>query len=148
MRCAVYVSHEITAFGKQSLAELSSFAAERNAEVGITGYLYYDNGHFTQYIEGASEPIDTLLKALKRDSRHSILACYESKVGRRRFAGWHMKQLFKNHLIGIQMEHVLTDHLLFVSRLSRSSTQDSQPLWRMVDTIARFEDRISSGIAR
>lgn len=143
MKCAVYVSREKIAFDEQSLAELARSAAECNANVGITGYLYYDKGHFTQYIEGETNAIDVLLAALNRDSRHSILAAYESVVDSCRFADWHMKQISRNELIEIQLEHVLKDYLLCVSRIPATNVQDPQPLWRMVDTLARFQNQLS-----
>lgn len=141
----VYSSQEQVSFDEVSLLELAKSAAQCNAEVGITGYLYYDKGYFTQYIEGEREAIDRLTESLKRDSRHSILASFDEDIQERRFSNWSMQLLHRNQLIQIKLEHILTDHLNFMAKLPSFGQGDMQPLWRMVDAIAFSKNSLSGG---
>ena len=141
----VYSSREQVSFDEGSLLELAKSAAQCNAEVGITGYLYYDKGNFTQYIEGEREAIDRLTESLQRDSRHSILASFDEGIQERRFSDWSMQLLHRNQLVQIKLEHILTDHLKFIGRLPSLQDKDVNPMWRMVDAIAVSQNSLTGG---
>lgn len=138
----VYSSREQVSFNEASLLELAELAAQRNAEAEITGYLYYDKGNFTQYIEGEREAIDRLTASLDRDPRHSIVATFEEEIALRRFNDWSMQLLHRNQLVQIKMEHILTDYLKFASRLSSEHLENVHPLWQMVDAIAVSQNHL------
>ena len=144
LKCVVYVSQEVTSFDEQMLSQLADHAALRNSEVGITGYLYYHNGNFTQYIEGKAESIDALLQVLHRDQRHSILCNYVASVESPRFANWSMKRITNDEFVEIQLEHVLTDHLIFVSQIQSRVTLNPEPLWRMVDRLVSLKGKLTA----
>lgn len=42
----------------------------QNPRFGLTGFLLFDHGRFVQFLEGAPENIDSLIRALARDPRH------------------------------------------------------------------------------
>jgi len=145
MKCVVYVSRATEAFEERALSELSELAATSNVERDISGYLYYDQGHFTQYFEGENESVDRLLATIEQDPRHSILtSSTDEKLAQRRFTHWSMRRLLQEEFIAIQLEHVLTDHLLFVSRIPTTEVLAPQSLWRMVDALAKFQARLVS----
>lgn len=147
MKSLAYVSRATIDFDDKALVELASFAAARNLEFGITGYLYFEDNYFTQYIEGESEPIDRLFQNLKHDARHDIrVVQVDEPLVQRRFASWHMRRIRRDEIVAIDLEKMLTDHLIFVSRLGDLHEQFLPSLWRMVDALSASQTRLSSSI--
>ena len=146
MNCIVYVSRESIVFDEPMLVELADLAARRNAEVGITGYLYHYENHFTQYIEGDKKPIDDLWEVLNQDSRHSILAHFQGTVDTPRFAHWHMRRLTYSELVQIRLEDILTENVVQRGLSPIKSYKNPEALWRMVSHLAKFEKQISAGV--
>lgn len=146
MRGLVYASSATTVFSSKDLDELAATSASRNAEAGISGYLYYYEGHFTQYIEGDPAAVDSLFAVLRRDTRHTVLTAESDEdLLERRFSHWHMRRILREELVEISMEQVLTDHLLFLKRVRTDPRVDyQQSLWRMVDALSRVQSKLSA----
>jgi hypothetical protein len=87
----IYQSQSSQDFGTLHLFNLLTEARQRNQRLGITGYLLYLDGQFTQCIEGSSASIDGLWESLLRDVRHQdieLLSRYS--ITERRFPDWTM----------------------------------------------------------
>ena len=69
-----YSSQALTDFDDESLLELADNSAARNEPLGITGYLYYRDGHFIQYLEGEQKAVEELMARIASDPRHTILS--------------------------------------------------------------------------
>ncbi len=62
-----------------------------NAQVGITGALYYSGPHFAQVLEGPRAAVLLLIAAIAADPRHSdVTIVQEEMVPARTFGGWAM----------------------------------------------------------
>lgn len=143
MRGIVYVSRAAATFDDSALTELAAQASERNAELGVTGYLYFERDRFVQYIEGNTEQVTDLMSRIEKDSRHEVLHQIRTDdVEKRRFPSWGMKKLVRSNLVEIRLEHLLTDHLLFLHTLPGKKDDWGQCVWRMVERIAEFQTRL------
>lgn len=143
MRGIVYVSKAAVPFDDAALTELTARASERNAELEVTGYLYFEKDRFIQYIEGGTEQVTELMSRIEKDSRHEVLHQIRTDdVEKRRFASWGMKKLVRSDLVAIRLEHLLTDHLLFLHKLTGKKDDWGQSVWRMVERIAEFQTRL------
>ncbi|WP_411845539.1 BLUF domain-containing protein [Roseibacillus persicicus] len=89
-----YTSLALTNFDDKSLQELSQAAAEKNKSLDITGYLYYDNQLFMQYLEGRKEDVEALMTAIKDDPRHRVFVAVPlARIEKRIFPDWSMRYL-------------------------------------------------------
>ena len=63
----------------------------RNAETRITGALVYGPGSFMQVLEGPPREIDSLIKSIKKDSRHTqMVVQFLDAIVDREFGDWAM----------------------------------------------------------
>jgi hypothetical protein len=141
----VYVSKATVPFDDAALTELAAKASVRNAEIGVTGYLYFEKDRFVQYIEGDTPDVTELMSRIEKDSRHEVLhQIHADDVAKRRFPSWGMKKLVHSDLMEIRLEHLLTDHLLFLHKLPGNKDNWGQSVWRMVERISEFQTRLGS----
>jgi hypothetical protein len=71
--------------------KILAVAAARNAANEVTGALMFNEGRFTQILEGRKADVWTIFDSIRRDSRHSdvtVLATQSSIA--RRFNSWEM----------------------------------------------------------
>jgi len=136
LSCLVYVSEAASLFDDAALRSLARHAAERNRRVGITGYLHFAVGRFTQYLEGDATAVERLMSSIRRDKRHRVLAiAAEDDLSGRRFPHWGMRWVRDAEVVEIGLETILADHVVLLSRIE-DVTDYRQPLWRMVDALA------------
>lgn len=58
MKAIVYTSQALIAFSPEYIKTLAAKFAQHNQENNISGYLWYQNNQFLQYIEGDDESVD------------------------------------------------------------------------------------------
>lgn len=76
------------------LRSIRRVAKVRNAELGITGVLFFDSGRFLQVLEGEQDKLDELMAAISRDPRHrNITYLFQEPIARRSFSEWNMDTL-------------------------------------------------------
>jgi hypothetical protein len=86
-----YVSSAIKKFTQNELVELLTNAREKNARLGVTGMLLYDDGNFMQVLEGARETVKTLYDTITNDRRHhGNIVIDEDELAERQFSEWSM----------------------------------------------------------
>jgi hypothetical protein len=76
-----------------SRSDIGILAASRanNHQFGLTGFLHRENGHYFQYIEGASASVDMIFARIGKDPRHFAMKTLASGSStQRRFPGWSM----------------------------------------------------------
>lgn len=63
-----------------------------NESKGITGILFFDQGHFGQILEGPRSEVDVLWESIKNDVRHQNIELLGiTEIKERRFPKWSMK---------------------------------------------------------
>ncbi|PHN04562.1 BLUF domain-containing protein [Flavilitoribacter nigricans] len=137
----VYTSNALISFDAKKLEELAEQAAKKNRSMQITGYLYYENKKFLQYIEGPPEQLEALMESIEQDPRHEIVYVLQTDdVEERRFPDWDMQWLSKPMVVSIRMENILAS---FISMIKNETVQPSEEnfnkVWDMVDRISRFK---------
>ncbi|MCB8836754.1 BLUF domain-containing protein [Aurantimonas sp. VKM B-3413] len=79
-----YVSRPAPLLTAVDIADIMKVAERRNAELGITGLLVHDFGRFVQLLEGPLESIETLMRAIILDRRHSDIRIFLQQTAERR----------------------------------------------------------------
>lgn len=139
MRGVVYVSEALVYFDKMALESLAAEAASLNFDRGVTGYLYFENDRFVQYIEGDEDIIDELMEVIARDERHRVLhSVVEENLKERRFPSWHMRQLRRRELMEVKLEHLLTEYLVYLDSRDRERGESRcrSLVWGMVNRLS------------
>lgn len=80
-----YSSYATRALNSSELNSMVSASRRNNAERGLTGILYYNNGIFIQNFEGERLAVNSLYQHLVKDERHrqvKIVSSYEIFVRR------------------------------------------------------------------
>lgn len=73
------------------LKDITTIAKIQNAELEITGVLFYQNGNFIQIIEGEEGNLRKLLDKIECDSRHRNMEyIIDEAVTARGFSDWNM----------------------------------------------------------
>ena len=104
-----YVSKATHAMGLSSLVHLFDVSYKWNQDHELTGVLFYENGHFSQILEGRSEDVLFLWENIQKDYRHEILHRIElGVIDQRLFPNWALRfyggdQIAKDvpHLAGL-----------------------------------------------
>ena len=78
-------------FTQNELLELLTNVREKNARLGVTGLLLYDDGNFMQVLEGAKETVKALYDTITKDRRHQgYVVIDEDELPARQFSDWSM----------------------------------------------------------
>ena len=72
MQSCIYISEAKRPFTVPEIDELGVRAASFNADVDITGYLYFHRDRFVQFLEGPTAGLDQVLDRIRADERHEI----------------------------------------------------------------------------
>ena len=89
--CLVYRSKATHPFSCRHLFLLLSRLAPANRKMGVTGWLFYHEEHFFEYVEGPAGALDGIWSRIHSDPRHrDIELLRRSRVESRRFGGWSM----------------------------------------------------------
>lgn len=87
----IYTSTATRAMDEAELDQIVATARSRNPDNGITGMLFYADGHFMQVLEGEEALVDATLERVRRDPRHTDVTVTErSAISERSFAEWSM----------------------------------------------------------
>lgn len=70
---------------------LLDVARSRNAVEGVTGALMFNEGRFTQILEGSKTAVSEIFKSIKEDPRHTDVSVIATQnIANRRFQTWAM----------------------------------------------------------
>lgn len=146
MKGFVYVSEARAAFDATSLRTLETEAAATNRHLGVTGYLYFEKNRFVQYVEGEPGTIDALAGRIEKDPRHQFLkTLQEDGLQTRRFPVWSMRYVTRDALIEMRLEHLLSDHLLFLRKIESEGPAWQKAAWIMVNGLAQLQNHAHWG---
>lgn len=91
MRYVVYTSRAVIPPHGPAAAGLIAGAAEKNARLGLTGFLHREEDTFIQYIEGERGPLESVFAQIAEDDRHvRVHVLARGRITHRKFSGWEM----------------------------------------------------------
>jgi hypothetical protein len=86
-----YVSRAVVLLSYAALRSLVAHARAFNDAHGITGILFYGEGHFAQVLEGEQEEVERLFDRIQRDTRHyDVTVITRVQRPQRVYAQWGM----------------------------------------------------------
>ena len=144
-----YVSTSLLAHDHvaNELSAITDIAVERNASVGITGVLFYQNNHFFQVIEGQEADLRRLYSTLQHDGRHKDLAkLIDRPVPERQFADWAMDTFYVDNPDIINPKTLGLLQELYFHNFGADAPDLIQFTKRMIDEMDTF--RIERGISQ
>ena len=87
----IYTSAATQYFDPNTLLALLEKARAKNASLGVTGMLLFENGSFFQILEGPEAAVDSLYKTIAQDNRHEkVVTIIREPIAKRAFAEWTM----------------------------------------------------------
>lgn len=116
MRLYVFVSEAVKLSDLVSIVETAKVS---NAVHEITGVLSYSYGHYMQVLEGNDADVSSLLKNIRKDSRHqNITEILDLEIDERIFSDWSMNlvPLLKRNESFISFIDVLNNNIALLSR--------------------------------
>lgn len=97
----IYISQLSGTISPHDLQRLQSISERNNRRQDITGALGFTGRYFIQCIEGRTEPIDTLMRRIAADARHTaVLELCITDTDRRLFDQWSMRYFDSHSLDG------------------------------------------------
>ncbi len=135
-----YSSRAVTTFCEDSLLSLADGASARNQQLDITGYLYFRDGFFMQYLEGPQTTVEALMTKIQKDPRHQILSTIALPSNQKRvFPHWYMRYLGAD-LPRLQRD-TLEDELSFILK---TSSQENYHSTDVADAVVHVTQRIAA----
>ncbi|WP_299196638.1 BLUF domain-containing protein [uncultured Erythrobacter sp.] len=111
MLSLIYVSTAATQMNDAEIEAITTRAAARNANAGVTGMLAYNSRNFMQLLEGGGEAVLSIMQDIERDERHeSIVYLRQDSRESRECPDWSMRSLL-TPLVGIGSASVFTGSL-------------------------------------
>ena len=87
----IYTSAATQYFDPNTLLALLEKARAKNASLGVTGMLLFENGSFFQILEGPEAAVDSIYKTIAQDDRHErVVTIIREPIAKRAFAEWTM----------------------------------------------------------
>ncbi|MDT0593257.1 BLUF domain-containing protein [Glaciecola petra] len=139
MKSLIYLSLSRNEFSESDLVELAKTSANKNAEVGITGFLCYQNGRFIQYIEGPEDKLELLMSKIRQDKRHKILTeLISSQILEKRFPAWGMALLKEENLTEFNFEESIERNLMYIKNEFLHKDISKKIVWQHVSLIGQL----------
>ena len=139
MKALAYASEAVASFNGDKIDELCKAAADRNRQVGITGYLSFLNNTFFQYLEGPENAVDEIYSDIARDERHKITRTVElGMLVKRRFARWNMLNIKETNSPEIKIQDLIDDVMKSSTGNKAIEFDSSRLLGEMLDQISIF----------
>lgn len=112
-----YVSRAAPWLTPEGVQEIVEHSQQKNARLGVTGFLCLRDGMFVQYLEGDDDTVRGLMATIHDDPRHEVFKSVELGCQpHRNFHGWSMRYL-DNHFLGqLAIEDLLEGVLLEFGR--------------------------------
>ena len=86
-----YISSASHLMNKEELEAIHQTAAQKNRGIGVTGFLFYSNGSFLQFLEGEEAQVQALVQRIRLDPRHTgFLEVDSGEQAGRLFPDWTM----------------------------------------------------------
>lgn len=94
----VYVSQAVRKMSADDLNAIHTTARTNNADIDVTGSLFYNGGWFLQVLEGPADTLSKLYAKIERDPRHkNSRVLYNEPATFRTFPRWNMNMTNLEH---------------------------------------------------
>lgn len=138
LHSTLYLSKAKQYFSEGDIDLLISKSKENNHNLGISGFLVFQNGYFAQYIEGSKASIEELTTKLKADKRHEIVVWLENTVDKPKFKAWDMKQLKNAMYQNLDMASFIMEELSMTRHHIHVDKNYIVDMWENIALIARY----------
>ncbi len=123
-----------------ALKDIVSVAHRRNPENGITGVLFYENGHFIQAIEGETSAVRAMFDRIKADPRHrNMRVLIDQDIAERSFPNWAIDTFFVQYPELVNTETVASLNRVFEHNFSLNTRDLIDFHKRMIDEVDSFK---------
>lgn len=140
----IYISEALLEIDASQLYELTEFARKNNHDLGVTGFLYVEDGYFLQYIEGDPRTVNSLLTKISQDDRHEVIHKHRMQVIERRFPIWNMQYVDPIQAQHIRIEKLMIDTLELMKDPEVLNRPHKESLIiRMLDRLAANREKLS-----
>ncbi len=148
IRQLIYVSEAQKSLTKLDFNAIIKVAIKNNEEMGITGILIFENGHFFQLLEGEAIHIDNLLSILRKDSRHKNIQIIYDKINSNRLvANWAMSYLDLTDINSDLKKSALVPIEQVLSQLEKTNaTQNENIVWQLTKQFIEFRMRLDNEV--
>lgn len=130
-----YSSRAATDFDNESLLELADWCAEKNQTRDITGYLYFRNGIFIQYLEGEQKAVESLMAKIIADPRHEVGPSISMPSSERIFPHWYMR--FVGSDLPKKNSQTLEDELTFILETTAKEDYRNEEVGEAIQHVTR-----------
>lgn len=144
MKALIYLSETKYRLTNEELVALSNQATIANDIHKITGYLWYHQKRFIQYIEGQEQAVDQLMENISTDNRHIVRHYISEDIQQRRFASWSMNHLGLKREIGSGTKALLKSQLIMLDVTGNSNIELTDKIWTLADTLTERSDWLFS----
>lgn len=87
----IYISQATRKMSNSELLQIHTTAQQNNANIDVTGSLFYNGGWFLQVLEGPIETLQALYDKIEKDPRHkNSRVLYNEPAKFRTFSRWTM----------------------------------------------------------
>lgn len=116
----VYVSRVADAVRVEDAEGIALEASQKNAELGVTGFLIFSPRWFVQVLEGEASVVDTVFARIEKDRRHEeVCTVGEEPITSRAFGQWAMGFAHRGRLGEIDPERwTLEEAMALLQELS------------------------------
>ncbi len=127
-----YLSEATRPMTEDDIQKLLVVARANNGQLGVTGLLSLNAGHFLQLLEGHETFVVDLFNKISKDARHDkIKVVYEGVSGERLFSRWSMAYK-RIEAYSLTLRSRLEDFIGVISR--------GEMLYNPNDVLALFEE--------
>lgn len=138
-----YFSQATQCFGETELQQLADRAAQHNAKSGISGYFFFEDDIFFQYLEGNEDALEVLMAKIGGDERHRLKR--QIKLGHipdQLFSNWRMRYIRPSAMIGAGVEEIFHTMLLKLSENQQSDMLLEGQIMTLVRELAAYQSCI------
>ena len=97
-----YASDASDALEPEEVNNIHATAQENNSKLGVTGALFFHNGHFLQCLEGSRASVNEVYYRILNDKRHKNIALLTFQdIHERQFNRWDMGLIDDKNLIEV-----------------------------------------------
>ena len=145
MKAIVYLSQSLSTFSEEQLTKMTELFSANNESQEITGYLFYYQNSFFQYLEGEEQKVSNLMSKIKADERHKRIRSYEDlDLKNRRFPSWSMKYIGSDTFPQIGLEKVIKEHFDRIDSNNYFEKRWVERIWGSVTRLADLQSRLAN----
>lgn len=140
-----YASEATCHFGEDELSQLSRLAAHENAKADVTGYFFFKDNLFFQYLEGDVEKVKDLMDKISNDPRHSVSRqIVFGNIPNRLFADWQMRYISASAMVGVGAEIIFHNMLLNITDARHPEQLVVSQTMSLIHELAAYQKMLNS----